>query len=99
MHEYVALRTRSHGGWGSAAAVAWAAAAATPRESAALVMLARNSELEQARHTVESVERRFNRWFQYPVVFLNDEPFSEDFIQCVYRAPFYLALQLLSIYP
>ena len=25
MHEYVALRTRSHGGWGSAAAVAWAA--------------------------------------------------------------------------
>lgn len=35
MHEYVALRTRSHGVWGSAAAVAWAAAAAKGRAGGA----------------------------------------------------------------
>ncbi|EJT81523.1 hypothetical protein GGTG_01501 [Gaeumannomyces tritici R3-111a-1] len=60
-----------------------AAAAGQGREKAALVMLARNSELEQARHTVESVERRFNRWFHYPIVFLNDEPFSDAFVEAL----------------
>lgn len=52
-----------------------------PREKAALVMLARNSELEQAKHTVESVERRFNRWFHYPVVFFNDEEWDPEFVR------------------
>ena len=52
-----------------------------PRENAALVMLARNAELEQARHTVESIERRFNRWFHYPIVFFNDVPFDPIFIE------------------
>ncbi|KAJ4417727.1 hypothetical protein N0V82_006001 [Gnomoniopsis sp. IMI 355080] len=53
----------------------------TPRENAVLVMLARNSELEKAKSTVESVERAFNRWYNYPIVFLNDEPWSNDFVQ------------------
>lgn len=52
-----------------------------PRESAALVMLARNSELADARHTVASVEDRFNRWFRYPYVFLNDEPWDPEFVR------------------
>lgn len=51
------------------------------RENAALVMLARNSELAAARHTVSSVEDRFNRWFHYPYVFLNDEPWDPEFIR------------------
>ncbi|KLU87723.1 hypothetical protein MAPG_06716, partial [Magnaporthiopsis poae ATCC 64411] len=57
------------------------AAAGQAREKATFVMLARNSELEQARHTVESIERRFNRWFHYPIVFFNDEPFSDRFVE------------------
>lgn len=52
-----------------------------PRENAALVMLARNSELEQAKTTVRNIERAFNSWYHYPIVFLNDEPWDVDFIQ------------------
>ncbi|KAI0145072.1 glycosyltransferase family 15 protein [Xylariaceae sp. FL1272] len=52
-----------------------------PRENAAIVMLARNQEVQQARRSVESLERQFNQWFKYPIVFLNDEPWSETFIQ------------------
>jgi hypothetical protein len=54
-----------------------------PRESAALVMLARNKELAKAIKTVQSIERHFNRWFRYPIVFLNDEPWSDDFIHAM----------------
>ncbi|TEA16581.1 O-glycoside alpha-1,2-mannosyltransferase-like protein 4 [Colletotrichum sidae] len=43
-------------------------------------MLARNSELQAAHHTLASLEKHFNRWFHYPVVFLNDEPFDDSFI-------------------
>jgi mannosyltransferase len=52
-----------------------------PRENAVLVMLARNKELEQAKHSIDSIERHFNRWFHYPVLFLNDEPWSDDFVR------------------
>jgi mannosyltransferase len=51
-----------------------------PRENAALVMLARNTELAAAQHTIQSIERHFNRWFHYPVIFLNDEEWSAEFI-------------------
>ncbi|KAK3401977.1 nucleotide-diphospho-sugar transferase [Sordaria brevicollis] len=51
-----------------------------PREKAALVMLVRNSELLKALKTVQSIEKHFNQWFHYPVVFLNDEPFSQEFV-------------------
>ncbi|KAH8888558.1 glycosyl transferase [Thozetella sp. PMI_491] len=51
-----------------------------PRENAALVMLTRNSELATALKSIHSVEKHFNRWFHYPFVFLNDEPWSEEFI-------------------
>ncbi|KAI0471018.1 glycosyltransferase family 15 protein [Xylariaceae sp. FL0804] len=50
------------------------------RENAAIVMLARNDEVEAARRAVASLERRFNRWFGYPIVFLNDEPWSPEFV-------------------
>lgn len=51
-----------------------------PREKAALVMLTRNKELEQAKHSVESIERHFNRWYHYPIVFFNDEEWDQRFI-------------------
>ncbi|ETS76175.1 hypothetical protein PFICI_11562 [Pestalotiopsis fici W106-1] len=54
-----------------------------PRENAAIVMLARNKEFAEARNSVASLERRFNRWFQYPYVFLNDEPWSDEFISAI----------------
>ncbi|KAH8199990.1 hypothetical protein TruAng_005871 [Truncatella angustata] len=53
------------------------------RENAVIVMLARNTEATKAQHSVASLERRFNRWFQYPYVFLNDEPWSDDFIAAI----------------
>ncbi|KAG1756744.1 glycosyltransferase family 15 protein [Suillus paluster] len=49
------------------------------RANATLVMLARNSDLNGVISSVEQLEARFNRKFQYPWVFLNDEPFSVDF--------------------
>lgn len=54
--------------------------AAGPRENAVLVMLVRNSEIEDALHTVRSIERHFNQWFNYPYVFLNNERWSEEFM-------------------
>lgn len=56
-------------------------AQAQPRENAALVMLAQNSEIDAARRTVQSVEDRFNRWFHYPYVFLNDQPWDPEFVR------------------
>ncbi|KAK4196076.1 family 15 putative glycosyltransferase [Triangularia verruculosa] len=52
-----------------------------PRENAVLVMLARNSELQEARATIRNVEDKFNKWFKYPVLFLNNEPWSEEFMR------------------
>lgn len=50
-----------------------------PRANASLVMLARNSELEDVVKLMDSLERHFNQWFSYPWVFLNDVEFSEEF--------------------
>jgi hypothetical protein len=52
--------------------------------NATLVMLARNSDLEGAVQAVREMEDRFNRNYNYPWVFLNEEPFSSDFKRCVF---------------
>lgn len=49
------------------------------RANAAFVMLVRNSDGQGARSAVRQIEDRFNRNFQYPYVFLNDVPFTEEF--------------------
>ena len=49
------------------------------RANATFVILARNSDLEGTIRAVRSIEDRFNRDYRYPYVFLNDEPFSDDF--------------------
>lgn len=55
------------------------------RANAVLIMLSRNSEVNDAAEAVRQMEDRFNGRYHYPWVFLNDEPFSEEFIQCVFH--------------
>lgn len=52
-----------------------------PREKAraAIVILARNSDIEGLNKTIPQFESTFNGKFQYPYVFLNDVPFNENF--------------------
>lgn len=52
------------------------------RANATFLMLARNSDVDDAVHAVRSIEDRFNRRHNYPWVFLNEEPFSDDFKRC-----------------
>lgn len=54
-----------------------------PRANAALVVLARNQELEGVVQSIKSIERHFNRWFNYPYVFLNDGDFNSTFKETI----------------
>jgi mannosyltransferase len=56
-----------------------------PRANAAFVVLARNSEIDGVILSMRSLERRFNQWFNYPWIFINDEPFTEEFETRVYE--------------
>ncbi|ORX70760.1 putative mannosyltransferase [Linderina pennispora] len=53
--------------------------ATTERTSAAFVILTRNKDLKDLRETLVQLEDRFNRKYHYPYVFLNNEPFSDEF--------------------
>jgi alpha 1,2-mannosyltransferase len=53
------------------------------KAKAAIVILARNSDLEGLNKTIPQFESTFNHKFQYPYVFLNDVPFNENFKQNV----------------
>ena len=55
------------------------------RENAALLMLTNSWEIDGALRVVGEVEEGFNRKFNYPWIFLNDEPFSDEFEQHVVR--------------
>ncbi|KAF1851652.1 glycosyltransferase family 15 protein [Cucurbitaria berberidis CBS 394.84] len=57
-----------------------------PRANATLVMLARNSDVSGAVHSVKSVQTQFNDHFRYPWVFLNDEKWSAEFMEKVGKA-------------
>ncbi|KAI8990757.1 nucleotide-diphospho-sugar transferase [Mycotypha africana] len=50
-----------------------------PRVKAAFVVLVRNSELHALRSSMRYLEDRFNHKYNYPWIFLNDEPFTEEF--------------------
>jgi mannosyltransferase len=56
------------------------------RANATLMMLARNSDVDGAVASVESVQQQFNANFGYPWVFLNNEEWSEEFINKVTKA-------------
>ncbi|KAI8351479.1 glycolipid 2-alpha-mannosyltransferase-domain-containing protein [Choanephora cucurbitarum] len=49
------------------------------KEKAVIVVLVRNNEVGAMRRTMRDFEDRFNRKFNYPYVFLNDEPFTDEF--------------------
>jgi mannosyltransferase len=51
----------------------------TVRENATLVMLARNSEVDDAIASVLSVQEQFNNQFGYGWVFLNDKEWTAEF--------------------
>ena len=57
-----------------------------PRANASIVMLARNADLEGAVTAVSSLERQFNRWYGYPIVFLNDQPWEAAFVNALSEA-------------
>ncbi|KAJ2447335.1 alpha-1,2-mannosyltransferase ktr1 [Coemansia sp. RSA 1797] len=54
-------------------------ASATHTVRATFVILARNSELHALRTTVRQLEDQFNARHNYPYVFLNNEPFTDEF--------------------
>lgn len=51
------------------------------REKATLLMLARNDELDNVLSSMRQVEDRFNKNYNYPWTFMNNEPFTEEFMQ------------------
>lgn len=53
------------------------------RQNATILMLARNSDLEEAVDALKSFEWHFNHRYHYPVVFLNNEPWSDEFMHGV----------------
>ena len=49
------------------------------KAKAAIVILARNSDLEGLQKSIPQFEKTFNKKFQYPYVFLNEVLFTEEF--------------------
>ena len=60
--------------------------------NATILILCRNSDIEGVLFSLDHVETRFNRRFGYPYTLLNEEPFTEDFKECVH--PLYMVLNL-----
>lgn len=50
-----------------------------PRAKAGFIVLVRNAELQSMRESMRDVEEKFNRKYGYPWIFLNNEPFTEEF--------------------
>lgn len=49
------------------------------RANATFVLLARNSDLPGVASSMKQMEDRFNKKYNYPYVFLNEQPFTEEF--------------------
>jgi len=52
-----------------------------PRANATLLMLARNTDIAGVELSMQSMEAKFNSKRNYPWTFLNDEPFTDEFMQ------------------
>lgn len=50
-----------------------------PRRNATFVTLARNSDINGIMKAIQMVEDHYNRFYHYDWVFLNNEPFSDEF--------------------
>lgn len=44
-----------------------------------MVILARNKEIDGVVQSMKSMERHFNRWYNYPYTFLNNDEFDDNF--------------------
>ncbi|KIM20997.1 glycosyltransferase family 15 protein [Serendipita vermifera MAFF 305830] len=64
---------------GSPASIPHSYAHSHAKANATFVILVRNSELKEIVESLKQIEDRFNRQYHYPYVFLNEEPFSEEF--------------------
>jgi hypothetical protein len=53
----------------------------TGKAKAAFVTLIRNHELWDILRSIRQIEDRFNRHYHYPWVFMNDVPFTDEFVQ------------------
>jgi Glycolipid 2-alpha-mannosyltransferase len=62
------------------------------RANATFVFLCRNSDLEGVVTSIVQIEDRFNKWYGYPWVLLNEEPFTDNFKKCVKSVHFPLTL-------
>lgn len=49
------------------------------RVPAAIISLVRNEELDELIPTIRDLERTWNSKFNYPWIFFNDKPFTEEF--------------------
>lgn len=49
------------------------------KANAAFVVLARNNDLDGVLSSMKQMEDRFNKKFNYPWIFLNEQPFTEEF--------------------
>lgn len=49
-------------------------------ENATIVALVRNNEIAAIQKTIRQFEKKFNSKFQYPYTFLNDQPFTQRFM-------------------
>ncbi|KAI7867917.1 nucleotide-diphospho-sugar transferase [Spinellus fusiger] len=52
-----------------------------PRVKAGYVVLVRNRELQALRSSMRYLEDRFNHKYNYPWIFLNEEPFTKEFVE------------------
>lgn len=50
---------------------------------ATIVSLVRNSELQGIAHSIKLFEEKFNSKFRYPYTFLNEQPFSQRFMDSI----------------
>ena len=51
------------------------------RANATFLAVVRNFEKDKMVYTLRQIEATFNHKYKYPYVFLNDEPFSDEFMQ------------------
>ncbi|KAK1232200.1 hypothetical protein PQX77_004574, partial [Marasmius sp. AFHP31] len=61
-----------------------------PRANATFVLLCRNTDLNGVASSMQSVEDRFNKHYNYPWVLLNEEPFTDEFkerVSVITRSP------------
>lgn len=49
------------------------------RVRAALISLVRNEEVRMIVNSIRQIENKFNKKFNYPWIFFNDQPFTKDF--------------------